>query len=81
MPTMLSTILTTFVLVAITMLLHIVGLVALLLLALVRRHAQAPTQFWPMTLLLVAVAWGLVLIHATQIGLWGLFFLSAVPTM
>jgi len=73
---MLSTVLAAFVLVAITMLLHIVGLVALLL-ALVRRHAQAPTQFWPMTLLLVEVAWGLILIHATQIGLWGLFFLWA----
>ncbi len=69
--TMLSTILAAFILVAITMVLHIVGLVALLM-ALVRRHAQAPTRFWPMTLLLIEVAWGLVLIHATEIGIWAI---------
>ena len=74
--TMLSTILAAFVLVAITMVLHIVGLVTLLV-ALVRKHAHAPTRFWPMTLLLIQVTWGLVLIHATEIGVWALFFLWA----
>ena len=72
--TMLSTILAALVLVAITMVLHIVGLVTLLV-ALVRKHTHAPTRFWPMTLLLIQVTWGLVLIHATEIGVWALFFL------
>ena len=71
---MLSTILAAFVLVAITMVVHIVGLVTLLL-ALVRKHAHAPTRFWPMTVLLIEVTWWLVLIHATEIGIWALFFL------
>jgi len=74
LPTMLLTILAALVLVAITMMLHIVGLVTLLV-ALVRKHAHAPTRFWPMTLLLIQVTWGLVLIHATEIGAWALFFL------
>ena len=71
---MLSTILAAFILVAITVVVHIVGLVTLLL-ALVRKHAQAPTRFWPMTMLLIEVTWWLVLIHATEIGIWALFFL------
>jgi hypothetical protein len=71
---MLLTILAALVLVAVTMMLHIVGLVTLLV-ALVRKHAHAPTRFWPMTLLLIQVTWGLVLIHATEIGAWALFFL------
>ena len=71
---MLSTILAAFVLVAITMVLHIVGMVALLT-ALVEGTPRAPTRFWPMTLLLIEVTWWLVLIHATEIGIWALFFL------
>ena len=74
--TMLSTILAAFILVAITVALHIVGLVTLLV-ALVRKRAHAPTRFWPMTLLLIQVTWGLVLIHATEIAVWALFFLWA----
>ena len=71
-----STILAAFILVAATVVLHTGGLVALLM-ALVRKHARAPTRFWPMTLLLIEVTWGLVLIHATEIGVWALFFLWA----
>jgi hypothetical protein len=56
------------------MVVHIVGLVTLVL-ALVRKHAQAPTRFWSMTMLLIEVTWWLVLIHATEIGIWALFFL------
>ena len=71
-----STILAAFILVAATVVLHTGGLVALLM-ALVRKHARAPTRFWPMMLLLIEVTWGLVLIHATEIGVWALFFLWA----
>lgn len=73
---MLPTILAAFALVAVTTILHTVGLVALLV-ALVRKHALAPAHFWRMTLLLIKVTWWLVLIHATEIGVWALFFLWA----
>ena len=73
---MLSVILTTFALVAVTMVLHIVGMVALVT-AVGRRHPTAPTRFWPMTLLLIKVTWWLVLIHAAEIAIWALFFLWA----
>jgi hypothetical protein len=74
--TMLSTILAAFILVAITTVLHIVGLVALFA-ALVRKHDRAPTRFWPMTRLLIEVTWWLILIHATEIGVWAMFYLWA----
>ena len=74
-----STILAAFILVAVTVVLHTVGLVALLM-ALMRKHARAPTRFWPMTLLLIEVTWVLVLIHATEIGVWALFLsLGGMP--
>jgi len=71
---MLSTILAAFALVAVTMVLHTIGMVALVM-ALGRRHPSAPTRFRPMTLLLIEVTWWLVLIHAAEIAIWALFFL------
>ena len=71
-----STILAAFILVSATVVLHTVGLVAVLM-VLLAKHAWAPTRFWPMTLLLIEVAWVLVLIHAIEIGVWALFYLWA----
>ena len=71
-----STLLAAFILVAATVVLHTGGLVALLM-SLKRKHAHAPTRFWPMTLLLIEVTWILILIHAAEIGVWALFFVWA----
>jgi hypothetical protein len=32
------------------------------------------TRFWPVTWLLVRVAWQLILLHVVEIALWALFF-------
>ena len=70
---MLAVILTAAVLVAITVAIHAAGL-GLVLSHLVKSHALPPTQFWPITLLLVRVAWFLILIHAAEISVWALFY-------
>lgn len=73
---MLLTILAASCLVAITMVVHGIGLVALIR-GLVRRHPQAPTGFWPMIRLLIGVTWALIFIHAAEIAIWAAFFLWA----
>ena len=70
---MLSIILIAWILVAVTVTVHAVGLAALLQ-ALMKPHAQPPTRFWPITWLLVRVTWGLILIHLTEISVWGIFY-------
>lgn len=74
--TSVSTLLYAFMLVAATVVLHTIGLVAVLK-VLLAKHARAPTRFWPMTLLLIEVAWILILIHAIEVGVWALFYLWA----
>jgi hypothetical protein len=60
-------------LVAITVLIHAAGLS--LVLSHVLHHAMAPeTRFWPMTWLLIRIAWWLILIHTAEIACWALFF-------
>jgi hypothetical protein len=61
------------VLVAITVAIHAAGL-AVVLSHLVKSHALPPTQPWPITLLLVRVAWLLILIHGVEISVWALFY-------
>jgi hypothetical protein len=73
---MLSTLLLALILVAITVVVHASGLVVLLM-TLTRRLARAPTGFWPMTRLLIAVTWALVLIHAAEVAVWAIFFVLA----
>ena len=72
--TMLPIILSAFVLVALTVAVHVAGS-AVLLKALRRWHAILPTRFWLITRLLVVVTWWLVLLHLAEILLWGLFYL------
>jgi hypothetical protein len=71
---MLSKILIACVLVAITVAMHAVGL-AVLLKTLRKTHALPPTRFWPITWLLICVAWCLILIHLVEISVWGMFYL------
>jgi hypothetical protein len=61
------------VLVAMTVAIHAAGL-AVVLSRLVKSHARPPTRAWPITLLLVRLAWVLILIHAAEISVWALFY-------
>jgi len=70
---MLSIILIAAVLVAVTVVMHAVGL-AVLLSSLMNSHAVPPTRLWPVTWLLIRVTWGLILIHLAEISVWGLFY-------
>jgi hypothetical protein len=71
---MLSLILIAGALVAVTVAMHAAG-VTVLLNGLRRWYAIPPTRFWPITRLLVVVAWWLVLLHLAEILIWGLFYL------
>lgn len=71
---MLVLILDACVLVAVTVAVHAAGL-ALILGSAKRRYASAPTRFWPITKMLIALAWWLMLMHLTEISIWGLFYL------
>jgi Ion channel len=73
---MLSTILVALILVAVTVVVHAAGLVALLM-ALARGHALVRTGFWPKTRLLIEVTWVLVFVHAAEIAVWAMFFFMA----
>ena len=60
-------------LVAITVLIHAAGLS--LVLSYVLHRTMAPeTRFWPITWLLIRIAWWLILIHTIEIAVWALFF-------
>jgi hypothetical protein len=72
---MLSALLIAAVLVAVTVLVHATGF-AVVLRALMKSHASPPTQAWPIAWLLIRVTWFLLLIHATEITVWALFFLG-----
>jgi Ion channel len=61
-------------LVAATVSLHAIGLAALLK-TLIKRHVLPLTRFWPITWLLIRVAWALILIHVIEITVWALFYL------
>ena len=63
-------------LVAATVAVHAMGL-SLLLRALLKTHALPPTRFWPITWLLVRVAWFLTFIHLLEISIWAFFYLGS----
>src|SRR6201993_735933 len=62
-----------FGLVAITVFIHAAGL-GILLSQLLRSTVRSETRFWPITWLLIRIAWWLVLIHVVEIAVWALFF-------
>ena len=68
---MIAKLLTAWCLLALTVTIHAVGLSALL-----PRTASAlsDTRFWPVTRLLIRLAWWLVLLHLAEIAVWALFY-------
>jgi len=70
---MIEKLLIAFGLVAITVLIHAAGL-GILLSQLLRSTVRSETRFWPITWLLIRIAWWLILIHTAEIAVWALFF-------
>ena len=70
---MLEKVLMALVLVAATVFVHAVGLAALLS-ALLRSRVHLPTRPWPVSWLLIRVAWALIFIHVIEISIWALFY-------
>jgi ion channel len=60
-------------LVAITVTIHAAGIGMALSHAL-RSTRRPETRFWPITWLLVRIAWFLIVIHLLEIAVWALFF-------
>ena len=61
------------ILLALTVVVHAVGLM-LLLRWVSRAHIQVSARFWVMTWLLIRLAWSLIVIHLVEIAIWALFF-------
>ena len=70
---MLSIVFIAGAIVAATVAVHAVGL-ALVLSHVATHEANPPRQLWPITWLLIRVAWLLLLIHGLEISLWALFY-------
>ena len=60
-------------LVATTVVIHAAGL-GLVLTHVLHSPVRTDTRFWPITWLLVRIAWLLILIHMFEIAIWALFF-------
>src|SRR5216683_2630555 len=60
-------------LVAMTVIIHAAGL-GLALSRTLRVTARTDTRFWPITWLLIRIAWLLIVIHLIAIVVWGWFF-------
>jgi Ion channel len=71
---MLLAIFSAYLLAALTVCIHAVG-IALLLRSWMMRHAQPPTRLFSITIMLLHVIWWLILLHLTEISLWALFYL------
>jgi Ion channel len=71
---MLTKILLAACLVAITVAIHAAGLGMVLAHVLHSKVRQEDTRFWPITWLLIRIAWLLIVIHMFAIFVWALFF-------
>jgi hypothetical protein len=60
-------------LVAITVTIHAAGL-GLVLSHVLQSTVRPDTRFWPITWLLIRIAWLLIVIHVFEIAVWALFF-------
>ena len=60
-------------LVAITVMIHAVGL-GMTLSYVLRSTVRPNTRVWPITWLLIRIAWLLIVIHLFEIAVWALFF-------
>src|SRR5436309_15495147 len=70
---MLAKILMAACLVAITVTIHAAGL-GMVLTHVSRFKIRLERRFWPITWLLIRIAWLLIVIHLFEIAVWGLFF-------
>src|SRR5262249_14298268 len=70
---MIAKLLFAFCLVAATVTIHAAGL-GIVLSHMLRSKAQSDTRFWPITWLLIRIAWWLIAIHMFEIAVWALFF-------
>jgi hypothetical protein len=70
---MVRVILITWLLVALTVAVHALGL-ARMLKKLMDSHARPPTGYWAITISLVQVAWSFILTHLCAIFLWAGFY-------
>ena len=70
---MIAEILIASCLVAVTVLIHAAGL-GMVLAHVLHSPARTDTRFWPITWLLIRIAWLLIVIHLIEIVVWGLFF-------
>ena len=60
-------------LVAITVIIHAAGL-GMVLSHVSHSPARTDTRFWPITWLLIRIAWLLIVFHLLEIAVWALFF-------
>ena len=60
-------------LVATTVIIHAAGL-GVVLAHVLQSPERTETRFWPITWLLIRIAWLLIVIHLFEIVVWGLFF-------
>ena len=60
-------------LVAITVMIHAIGL-GMTLSYVLRSTVRSDTRVWPITWLLIRIAWLLIVIHLFEIAVWALFF-------
>ncbi len=60
-------------LVATTVVIHVGGL-GMVLSHVLHSRVRLDTRFWPITWLLIRVAWLLIVIHFVEIAVWALFF-------
>lgn len=70
---MIAEILLASCLVAVTVLIHAAGL-GMVLAHVLHSPTRTDTRFWPITWLLIRIAWLLIVIHLIEIVVWGLFF-------
>jgi hypothetical protein len=61
-------------LLALTVVVHMTGMVALFRWLLV--HVQSEKRLWPVTWLLIRFAWALIAVHLLEIAVWALFYLG-----
>ncbi len=78
---MLSLILTSYLLAALTVWIHAAG-IAVLLRRWIRLGAEPPTAFWAIIRMLLHMIWWLILLHMAEISLWAFFYLwrGCLPT-
>ncbi|HEU5246679.1 MAG TPA: potassium channel family protein [Candidatus Udaeobacter sp.] len=70
---MIAKILMAACLVAITVTIHAAGL-GIILAHVSRSRVRLESRFWPITWLLIRIAWLLIVFHLFEIAIWGLFF-------